>query len=209
MDLSQSPVTLLLIAVTCLVSFLAFNNQSIMYKLMFHPPAVHQQKQWYRFITSGFIHKDGNHLLFNMLTLFFFGQSLEPGFTSLGIGGGTVFLLFYLTAIIISELPTYFKHKYNENYYSLGASGAVSAVVFALVLFAPWEKIYLKLFIPIPFVVYAVGYIAYSIYMDKKGTDNVGHSAHLWGALYGVVFMILSYPHSVQIFMDEIMHPHF
>ncbi|MFN8243853.1 MAG: rhomboid family intramembrane serine protease [Ferruginibacter sp.] len=208
MDFSTFPITLILIAVNCLLSFICFSNSDLLNKLIFHPPAVAQQKQWYRFLSSGFIHKDGGHLLFNMLTLFFFGQALEPGFTALGLGPG-LYLVFYLTAIIVSEIPTYIKEKNNENYYSLGASGAVAAVVFAMVLFAPWEKIYLKMMIPIPFILYAVGYLIYSAYMARKGTDNIGHSAHLWGSLYGLVFMIIAYPDSVKIFIEQIQHPHF
>ena len=208
MDFSQFPITLILIAINCLLSFICFSNNDLLNKLIFHPPAITQNKQWYRFLTSGFIHKDGNHLFFNMLTLFFFGQSLEPGFTALGLGP-LLYLVFYLSAIVVSEIPTYIKEKNNENYFSLGASGAVSAIVFAMVLFAPWEKVYLKLFIPIPFILYAVGYLAYSAYMNKKGNDNIGHSAHLWGALYGEVFMIAAYPDVLKIFQERIMHPHF
>ena len=208
MNLSDFPITITLIAINCLLSFICFSNNTLMNKLIFHPPAISQNNQWYRFLTSGFIHKDGSHLLFNMITLFFFGQSLEPGFTLLGLGP-TLYIVFYLSAIIVSEIPTYLKHKNDENYYSLGASGAVAAIVFAMVLFAPWEKIYLKLFIPIPFILYAVGYLAYSAYMDRKGKDNIGHSAHLWGSLYGLVFMLIAYPDSLKIFMEQIIHPHF
>jgi len=208
MDFSSFPITLVLIAINCIVSFTAFSNRNLLGKLIFHPPAIAQHNQWYRFITSGFIHQDGNHLLFNMLTLFFFGQTLEPGFNDLGLGP-VLYLTFYLLAIIASELPTYFKHKNNSNYYSLGASGAVSAVVFALVLFKPWDMIYLQFFIPIPFVLYAVGYLAYSAYMDKKGNDNIGHSAHFWGAVFGIVFMLITYPKAFGIFIREITHPPF
>ena len=207
MDITRFPITLVLIAINCILSFMCFSNNDLLNKLIFHPPAVAQQRQWYRFLTSGFIHKDGNHLLLNMITLFFFGMVLEPGFTTLGLGP-VLYAVFYLSAIIVSEIPTYIKKRNDENYYSLGASGAVSAVVFAIVLFAPWELIYLKFFIPIPFILYAVGYIIYSFYMDRKGTDHVGHSAHLWGALYGIVFMLIAYPDSLKIFMDKITHPH-
>jgi membrane associated rhomboid family serine protease len=203
------PITVALIIANCVVSFIAFNNADLMNKLIFHPPAVSQSNQWYRFITSGFIHKDVNHLLFNMLTLFFFGKTLEPGFTALGIGGGIGYLLFYIAAIAVSEIPTYIKHKNDDNYFSLGASGAISAVVFALVLFEPWGTVYLKFIIPIPFILYAVGYLFYSTYMAKKSGDGVGHSAHLWGALFGIAFFIVAYPNSIKIFMEQLAHPHF
>lgn len=208
MNFSSFPITLALIVINCVISFIGFQNEAFLNKLIFHPPAITRDKQWYRFISSGFLHKDGNHLFLNMLTLFFFGQTLEPGFTALELGP-IAYIFFYLSAIAVSEIPTYLKHKDNENYYSLGASGAVAAVVFALVLFEPWSKIYLKLFIPIPFILYAVGYLVYSAYMDKKGTDNIGHSAHLWGSLYGVAFMLVAYPDSWRIFIEQVSHPHF
>jgi membrane associated rhomboid family serine protease len=170
---------------------------------------VDRNKQWYRFITSGFIHGDVNHLLFNMLTLFFFGRDIEQVFTLANIGGPIGFLAFYLAAIVISEIPSYIKHKTNPNYSSLGASGAIAAVVFSLVLFNPWGIILLKFIIPIPFILYAVGYVAYSSYMAKKGGDGIAHSAHLWGALFGIVFLAVAYPNSLKIFMDQIVHPHF
>lgn len=208
MNFSQFPITLILIAINCILSFICFSNNDLLNKLIFHPVSVNQNKQWYRFLSSGFIHKDTGHLIFNMLTLFFFGQSLEPGFTTLGLGP-ILYIVFYLSAIVVSEMPTYLKHKNNENYYSLGASGAVSAVVFALILFMPWSTILLKFIIPIPFILYGVGYLLYSAYMNKKGGDNIGHSAHLFGAVYGILFMIIAYPDSIKIFMEQIMHPKF
>ena len=209
MDFAQTPVTFALIAINCIVSFLAFNNRDLMNKLVFHPVSVDKNKQWYRFITSGFIHADVNHLLFNMLTLFFFVPSIERIFIDGNIGGSIGYLGFYLAAIAVSEIASYIKHKDNPNYSSLGASGAISAVVFSLVLFNPWGTILLKFIIPIPFILYAVGYVAYSSYMDKKGGDGIGHSAHLWGALFGIVFLIVAYPTSLKIFMREIVQPHF
>lgn len=209
MDFAQTPITFLLIAVNCIVSFLAFNNRDLMNKLVFHPVSVDKNKQWYRFISSGFIHADVNHLLFNMLTLFFFGREIESVFTYANIGGQWGFLAFYLAAIAVSEIPSYLKHKTNPNYSSLGASGAIAAVVFSLVLFNPWGIILLKFIIPIPFILYAVGYVAYSSYMAKKGGDGIGHSAHLWGAIFGIVFLAAAYPTSLKIFMEQIVHPHF
>ncbi len=208
MDIASFPITLLIIAVNCIVSFLAFKNTEVLNKLIFHPPAIAHNREWYRFITSAFIHKDMQHLLFNMLTLYFFGRELEPLFEGIGLPAYT-YLLFYLLAIVVAEIPTYIKHRYDERYYSLGASGAVSAVMFSLLLLAPWSIITLNFIIPIPFIVFAFGYLAYSAYMDRKGTDNIGHSAHLWGAVFGIVFMLLAYPESIHIFLRQIGHPHF
>ncbi len=207
--METSLVNLGLIAITCLISILAFNNKDLMGKFIFHPVSVKEHKQWYRLLTSGFLHADWNHLIFNMLTLFFFGGNVEKLFEMIGLGGAVGYILFYLAAIVVSSLPSYFKHKNNDHYYALGASGAVSAVMFAVVLFAPWSTILLKFIIPIPFILYAVGYIAYSAYMDKKGGDNIGHSAHLYGALFGIAFMLVAYPESFKIFIEQLKHPKF
>lgn len=200
--------TIILVIINVVVSLAAMNNQDLLNKLIFHPPFVNERREYYRFITCGFIHADFGHLAFNMITLYFFGQPIEDIFVMLGLGK-IMFLLFYFSALVVSELPTYFRHKNNDNYFSLGASGAVSAVVFALVLFAPWDKIYFKLFIPIPFILYAVGYLAYSVYMNKKGGDNINHSAHLWGALYGILFMIVVKPQVISFFLEQLTHPQF
>src|SRR3546814_7133854 len=128
-----------------------------------------------------------------MITLFFFGRPVEQVFVErIGVIG---FVLFYLSAIVIAILPTYLKHRHDAQYRSLGASGAVSAVLFAFILMAPWTGIYIFFIpIPIPAILYAVIYVGYSIWMDRRGTDNVNHSAHLWGAGYGVLFALVMEP---------------
>ncbi len=194
--------TLIIIIITVLVSLGGFNSGKVMNDLIFYPPAIKEQNQWYRFITSGFLHADYTHLFFNMLTLYFFGQGME-GFYTLYLGK-MGFLIFYIAAIIVSSIPTYIKHRNDYSYRSLGASGGVSAVVFAFILFAPWEWF---TFPPIPAIIYAVLYIYYSIYMSKKGGDNINHDAHLWGAAFGIVFTIAMEPRILNFFLDQIMHP--
>lgn len=208
METMNFPVTLVLIAITCILSLVCFSNADMRGKMIMWPPAVSEKREYFRFISSGFIHADGSHLLFNMLTLFFFGRNLEPLFVELGLGR-TGYLLFYLGGIIVSEIPSYLKHKNDEYYYSLGASGAISAVVFALILFAPWATIYLKFIIPIPFILYGVGYLIYSAYMSRKGGDHINHSAHLWGALFGIAFMAVVTPEVFKSFIEQLQHPHF
>jgi membrane associated rhomboid family serine protease len=199
------PITLLIIlAATCIVSFMAFNNRRLIDDLILWPPAIERKKEYYRLVTYGLIHADGMHLLFNMLTLFFFGRAMEPLFTA--VLGAFGFGLFYLGGLIISILPTYLKNRRNSNYHSLGASGAVSAVLFAYVLWAPWSKI-LVWFVPVPAIIYAVLYVGYSIYMDQRGQGNVNHSAHLWGAAYGVVFTVLMYPPVLPRFLGALSQP--
>ncbi len=126
-------ITLAIIILTAIISFTAFNNQKVTEDLIFYPPAVSERNQWYRFVTCGFIHADLMHLGFNMLSLYFFGQFVELKFKSFfGLfNGGILYIAMYLIALVISLIPTYLKHKHNSLYKSLGASGAVSAVVFA------------------------------------------------------------------------------
>lgn len=198
--------TLAIILVTCAVSFLAFKNDKLINDLILWPPAIKRGKQYYRLITYGFIHADGMHLLFNMITLYFFGRLIES-FVS-GYIGMIGFVVFYLSAIVVSILPTSISNVNNPSYRSLGASGAVSAVLFAFVLLQPWTTI-LIFFIPCPAIIYAVLYIAYSIYMDRQGTDNVNHSAHLWGAAYGVLFIAAMEPRVIGVFLAQLAQPRF
>ena len=203
----QGPITLILIAITALVSWMAFNNRKLADRLILWPPAIDKHKQYDRLVTYGFIHADFGHLLFNMVTLYFFGRSIEV--IMLGITGQWwVYPLFYLAALVVSILPTYLKNQKNPNYLSLGASGAVSAVLFAYILIAPW-KLILIMFIPAPAILYAVFYVGYSIWMDKKGKDNVNHSAHLAGAAFGVMFMLIMEPELLQHFLQSLMNPTF
>ncbi len=198
--------TLIIIAITCVVSFLAFNNEKLMAKLILWPPAIARDHDWYRLASYGLVHADFMHLFFNMLTLYFFGQALEQFYIQrLGNLG---FLLFYVLGLILSILPTYLQNRNNAQYRSLGASGAVSAVLFAFILFDPWATILLY-FIPIPAIVFAVLYTVYSIYMDKRGGDNVNHSAHLWGAAFGVAFTLVVDPDLIGHFFRELANPHF
>jgi len=200
------PVTLIIIAITCVVSWLAFKNARLMNDLILWPPAISRQREYYRLVTYGVVHADIGHLFFNMFTLFFFGRVMEGFFASRL--GGLGFVLFYIGALVASILPTFLKHRADPNYRSLGASGAVSAVLFAFILLAPWQRI-VVLVVPMPAIVYAVLYTAYSIYMDRRGQGMVNHSAHLWGAAYGVVFTLLMEARVLPYFINELLHPGF
>jgi membrane associated rhomboid family serine protease len=200
------PITLIIIAITGIVSFMAFKNSRLMNDLILWPPAITRQREYHRLVTYGLVHADFGHLLFNMLTLYFFGQSMEGFFAArLGSFG---FALFYIGGLVISILPTYVKNRSNPNYRSLGASGAVSAVLFSYILLAPWSRI-IVLVIPMPAIVYAVLYTGYSIYMDRRGQGNINHSAHLWGAAYGVIFTLLVDPRVLPYFLNALMNPSF
>lgn len=186
-------VTYLIIAAVSLVSITAFNRNEVLYKFMFNPYQVKHNRQWYRFISHAFIHANWEHLIFNMLTLFFFGIFVEDSFSFLfGEKGYLVYLLEFVLAGIISSVPSYFKYKENYSYNALGASGAVSAILFSSILLNPLNKIYI-FFIPIgiPAFIFGFLYLAYSAYMSKRNIDNIGHDAHFWGAVFGFVFPLL------------------
>lgn len=204
--MNVGPVTLVLIAITVLVSWQAFEKPQLLGRLILWPPAVDRHRQYDRLLTHGFIHADWQHLLFNMITLFFFGGTIERAFAP--YIGPVGFLLFYLSAILVAILPTYLRHRHDPNYRSLGASGAVSAVLFASILINPWSLL-LVFFIPMPAIVFGVCYIGYSIWMDKRGGDNINHSAHLWGAGYGVLFTAMMEPRIIGVFLERLGSPSF
>jgi membrane associated rhomboid family serine protease len=187
-------ITLIICIVTVLVSIGAFNNQKIMDDLIFYGPAISQRNQWYRLWSHGLIHADAAHLIFNMIALYSFGTGLERAFSStclFGNLGKVMFLLLYLTALAAASLPDYLKHKDDYSFRSLGASGAVSAVIFASIVILPTVEVGL-IFIPkgIPGYIFAVLYLAISFYLDKRGGGNINHGAHMWGAIYGLLFTI-------------------
>lgn len=205
MDLT---ITLYIIILTVLVSVSAFSNDSLMSKLIFNPWSINKRKEWYRFITSGFIHADFIHLLINMLVLYSFGVAVEYqyGYVFGGLSS-FYFIMLYVGGLVISVAPTYKKHRENFAYNALGASGAVSAVLFANILFNPWDKIYFYGILPIPGIVAGVAYLIYSHYADKRGGDNVNHDAHFWGAVFGLVFTIALKPSLFSYFISRLIHP--
>ncbi|MBL6449777.1 rhomboid family intramembrane serine protease [Fulvivirga sp. 29W222] len=198
-------VTLILVIITVLASLYAWNNQDLLRKWIFNPYSVNEYRQYYRFVTSGFIHNDFVHLLFNMLVLWMFGEQVEYVFAAIyGISGKAIFVALYLLGIIVSDIPTYLKHKNHAYYNALGASGGVASVLFSFILFAPAQKLYLYGIIGLPGIVWAALYLLYSAYMGKRGADNINHDAHLYGALFGVGFTILVYPKVILHFIDQL-----
>jgi len=184
-------ITLVIIIITCLVSVGGFSSQKIINDLIFYPPAIQQSKQWYRFISCGLIHADIGHLAFNMYALYIFGIHVENAFSTIfGDSGKILYLVMYITSLIACLMPTYSKHKNDYYYRSLGASGAVSAVIFSFILIYPLQKMGL-IFLPvmIPGFIFGSLYIVVSTLLEKRAAGNVNHSAHIWGALYGIGFL--------------------
>lgn len=197
-------VTVIIIIITCLISISVFNKPAEINKLIFWPALIKEKKQYYRFLTSGFIHADWMHLGFNMLTLYFFGRYVEDYFRQ--IFGPGIYILFYLLAMIAADIQTYLQYRNDYHYRSLGASGAVSAVLFASILFNPWAKLYLLFFpIGIPGFVFGLLYLGYCIYMSKRGQDNINHTAHLWGALFGILFVVAFEPKIIPYFIQQLL----
>ncbi|RYZ36777.1 MAG: rhomboid family intramembrane serine protease [Sphingobacteriales bacterium] len=204
-------ITISLIVLNVIISLIAFSNGALFSKLCFYPYEMNRDKgQLYRFITGGFVHADFQHLLFNMITLWFFGSVLEMGSgRQPAIFTGAQYITFYFSALVVSSIPEYIKQRANRSYVACGASGAVSALMMSMVLFQPWGTIGLMFIIPLYFILFAVLYIGYSWYRSRNQTDNIGHGAHFWGALYGLAFTLVVQPSSYTTFIDRLMHPPF
>lgn len=198
--------TTAIIIITVIISIAAWQSRPLLERLIFYPPAV-QRGQYDRLLTHGFIHADGMHLLFNMFTLYFFGRAIERFY--INKFGSLGFVAFYVLAIVVAIIPSYLRHKNNARYRSLGASGAVSAVLFAYILFTPWSTLYLFAIVPIPAIVFAIAYVGYSIWADRQHGGSINHSAHLFGAAFGVVATIIIEPSIVLYFIEKLLNPAF
>ncbi|TXB62695.1 rhomboid family intramembrane serine protease [Phaeodactylibacter luteus] len=202
-------LTIILIGMTVLISYQAFNRPDMKYKLAFHPTSINEFGEWYRFLSSGFVHGDWQHLILNMYVFYLFGDILEDIFTQMLFSpmiGRLVFLGFYLSAIIVSDIPSFIKHRHNSAYSAVGASGATSALMTAYIMFNPWGWF---IFPPLPGIVFAIGYLWYSSYMSRRGNDLIAHDAHLWGAVYGIVFMVVlgltARPELLDLFLNALL----
>lgn len=200
-------ITLIIIGVTALVSWRAFNDSSLFEKLKHYPYDESRQKEYYRFLSSGFVHGSGMHLAINMYVLYTFGTVVEEIFSyQFEAMGKIVFVLFYLSAIVVADIPTFLKNKDNPRFASIGASGAVSAIVFVFIIYYPWHGLTFIFFpfFSIPAIVLGIGYLIYSSWASQRGGKKIDHSAHFAGAVYGIVFMFALKPSLISEFVSKI-----
>jgi len=204
-------MTILLIIITSAISIIAFNRKDIFDKLQLNPYAVYHKKEWYRIISHGFLHADWVHLFVNMFVLFSFGNAVESIFKQLAANGIIKspilsFVLLYFSSMILATVTSIRKQKDNHWYNSVGASGAVSAVVFTSIFFQPLSNLYFYAVIPIPGIVFGILYLGYSQYMSKKGKDNINHDAHFIGAVVGFLFPLILDPKLIHIFIGQLFN---
>lgn len=198
-------ITWFIIGITVLISYLAFQNSALADKLQFNAAKIIHQKEYYRLVSHAFIHANWPHLVVNMMVLYFFGSNIEAYFGYYFENKATAyFLVLYFGGILASNIWSLIKHKNNYYYNAVGASGAVSAVLFATIFFEPWKPLYLFAVLPIPGILFAAGYLFYSYQMGKKKTDNVAHDAHFLGAVFGFIFPVLLKPDLFDRFIDNL-----
>ncbi|PLX04744.1 MAG: rhomboid family intramembrane serine protease [Marinilabiliales bacterium] len=199
-------ISIIIIAITVIISVLAFNKLELFDKLKFNPYLIKEHKQWWRFLSHALLHSDWMHLLINMYVLYSFSSIVEDTYFNLfSYRGLLYFVLLYVGGVLFSTVFDYSKQKSNPYYNAVGASGAVSAVVFSSILIFPGGSIFLfPIPFPIPSWVFGILYIVYSAYMGKKANDNIGHNAHLWGAIYGIVFTAVTIPNLVSGLLQRI-----
>lgn len=198
--INNTPVASFIFIFTIVTSIYAFNDRSLIGKFILSPYNISRRHKVYTLITSGFIHADWMHLIFNMITFFSFGFALES------MIGSVNFAILYFVSLIASDLPTVFRHKNDLWYNSLGASGAISAVLFSYILFLPFASLYIM---PIPFGIWSIAfgplYLIYCVYASKQARDGINHDAHFFGALSGIILTILLVPGAIPHFINEVL----
>lgn len=202
MDFVNTPSAIVIFLTTIGISlYTLYKNHNLLYAWILSPRRVYYEKQYHLIITSGFLHADLMHLLFNMFTFYFFAFRLEA------VIGTVNFLIVYFGSMILSVISTILKKKDDYGYGSLGASGAISGLVFASVLIAPNSTMMIMpIPIPIPAYIFAVLYLVWSYFAAKKAQDMINHEAHFWGALAGVVLMIILIPGIIGYFISSLFN---
>jgi len=200
-------ITIIIIVITTVFSMIAFSNRELFSRMLFNPYVIYESNQYYRFITYGLLHANWVHLLINMFVLYSFGDFVENAYIHFfPVLGRYYYILLYIFGLVLSVVPSYSKHKNDQWYASVGASGAVSAVIFSSIIINPFQGGIMIFPIPVTIspVLFGILYLIYSAYMSKKGKDNTGHDAHFWGAVFGIVFTIALRPAFVENFIREL-----
>jgi membrane associated rhomboid family serine protease len=201
-------LTLVIIIVTVAASFYAWSREDIYEKWMMYPYRIKRNKEYFRFVTSGFIHSGYGHLGFNMISLYYFGSAVEYVMRDVS---PIIFILFYLMAIVVSDITTYLKQQNNPGYRSLGASGGVAAIIFSSIIIHPRNSIGFLLLpgIQINGFLFGIMYLAYSYYQSKNSSDNIGHEAHFYGAIFGTLFTLIFFQDYIPNFIEHIKSGNF
>ncbi|MBC7885066.1 MAG: rhomboid family intramembrane serine protease [Saprospiraceae bacterium] len=201
-------ITIILLLVTCAVSILCFNNVNLFDRLKHYPYQEHQNGEYYRWLTSGFVHGDYMHLIINMFVFHSFGTAVEQHFIGQfgDVGGKILFLGTYLLVIVLADIPTYFKQQENRYYTAVGASGGVSGILFIYILMYPWNMLGLYAIIPVPAIIFGVLYLWYESWAAKNQNDHIGHDAHFYGAIAGIMIAIISRPAIAVEFVNKLYY---
>lgn len=198
-------ITLIIIGITSALSLYTMHDNTLKYKYTLNGPSIFNKKEFYRIITSAFVHADYAHLVFNMLSLYFFGEAAQMYYEFFAPAFGLeLFIGLYLSSIAVANLPSLYKYKNSSYYHSLGASGAVAAVIFSTILFNPAQKIYLYFAFGIPGIVFGGLYLWYSAYAAKHSNDHINHDAHFYGAIWGIVYTLVCIPESMNSFIGNL-----
>ena len=205
----DTPITLIIIGFTCLVSYSALKDRSALEKLKHYPYQETRTKEYFRLLSAGFVHGDYIHLAINMYVLWMFGGIVEQSFGQIyGANlGRVVFMVMYLLNIIAASIPTLLKHKNNPQFASVGASGAVSGLVFIYIVLMPYAPLQF-IFLPglkIPAILLGVGYLIYSSYAAKKARTRIDHVAHFYGAIFGIAFLWITKPVYIGHFFTQLI----
>ena len=203
-------MTYIIIVFTAIVSIAAFRNSEFFSKFQFNAYQIYHRKEWYRLLSHGFLHANWTHLIVNMLVLFIFGPVVEEYFRNFVSPEAirfhrVIFLLFYLAAVVLSSLLSLYKQRNDAWYNSVGASGAVSAIIFSYIFFNPWKMLYIYGLLPVPGIIMGIIYLIYSQYMSRRNIDNINHDAHFIGAVFGFIFPIILDYRLLGNFISELL----
>ncbi len=202
-------ITILIIIITCVISILSFRQQELFNRLQFNAYQIVHRREFYRIITHAFVHANWWHLFVNMFVLYFFGIHVEAKLHQLAQDNllkypVLVYLILYFLAVIFASTISLVRYKDAIWYNSVGASGAVSAIMFFNIFFHPWRKLYLYGMLGIPGIVFAIIYLIYSQYMSRRGGDNINHDAHFLGAVFGFVFPLFINLNLIKEFLSQL-----